>query len=352
MNEFKLETPRDLDHARIVTPQRAGMFVVKYLETHPGLQLTPNHIEFFKALNVGRFWEVLTRIDGSVDELPIERVQRRTWAKDNFTHRETQEILDIAVAQAISVPYSTPFPGTLRGHSILYENIVEKNDSIFKSSVTPVFRKTLNNGRFWEELASLTGYGVPRSSAVVNDVLINHAEDLDLDFMVPQGIEIFKRNHNSRGFNSLRDLSDVAIDRYVKFITKLNFYREQKGLTKDTMVDFVIPYAKVLFDTEGDFHDPRYQINGEGGIAARVGEPLLQEYLTTSDAVKRIVAEKIDLHVRYGNRELALDILELMPEPRDVFNLILNGSYKNDGERKKFIQKCHESGRDISPYLI
>ena len=145
-----------------------------------------------KDILQGRFWGTLSYVDGRKyergDDLATLLAHRETketvaakneatrkWAKERFTDFELETILNITVNQALLRPYTTSWPGTRKGHSALYDELVVKEGSMFREAVTDEFRKRLNNGRFWEDLPDVKlslNYG--HGADVVHDVLENH----------------------------------------------------------------------------------------------------------------------------------------------------------------------------------
>lgn len=191
---------------------------VRHKTTSPG----PRLLSLGQDLLHARFWGVLNGIDGYASPHKLEEsIITRAWAQERFTPHQLEQLLNIAVNQALLKPYKTAWPGTNKGHSILYRELVEKEESRFAQVVTVNFRRRLNNGRFWENIPDLQRYRGESSFSLMNDVLENHFTDLDPQF-VPQGLELMNAAASDIVLSpEIRFLSKTALNRYKTFISSL-----------------------------------------------------------------------------------------------------------------------------------
>jgi hypothetical protein len=199
-------------------------------------------ISLFKDLHDGAFWCVLGEIDGFPKETPVEQEATRAWAKKTFVNFELDELFNLSAATALTMPFGeTGCPGRKRGHSYLYKFIIEKPNSMFRNKFNDEQVKILQNGRFWEQIPEMGRgqYGTP----VVEDVLLNHYEDLSLDF-VPKGIEIFLRNYGISLASWQPDLSPEAFDRFTRFFDSVYIKREELGVEKQILDNI---FEKIIF---------------------------------------------------------------------------------------------------------
>ena len=215
-------------------------------------RLGRKQLNLISEINSSLFWRSLNSIDGpdyrefdrihgqslailTKDDLKKSKLitrRNQTWARKNFCKFRLYDLLNVAVNQAILKPIpmsETCKPGNDHGHTILYEKLVNKKDSMFREALTPEFIKLLNNGRFWE---CLHHYG--RSSYKhLEDVLNNHFEDLDPNFsergiFLIKDMDNFKDNDGSMKYlfssqnNDLIKISkqhaECTFDKYLDFV--------------------------------------------------------------------------------------------------------------------------------------
>lgn len=226
MSRFTIEIPQNKNIAREMVKDRSVRFPWDWMQHDPQRFITQDLGVFFRALQDGGYWEALSYIDGSNNwfqpDLPERRQERRLWAKGYFNDSELNAILDICVDTALTIPIETNSPGTYRGHIILFRELVEKPDSMFREAVTDDVRKRLNNGRFWEAIPDMMlALNMGIGYRVVEDVLINYFEDLDPKF-AREGYSIFRRNRGEKQLFDLKGLSKEAIEKYRYFIDHIN----------------------------------------------------------------------------------------------------------------------------------
>lgn len=335
MNRYTVETsPRPNFPGAIeqTTLGKAAGFHSDYLAAHPEKATDPKIQLLFGDLKAGAFWRVIDAIDGRNKE-PIlgnlvgtdgyydpERTARaQAWSHENFNPQELQTVVDIVVDTALLVPRNTPWPGTYKGHTILFSEFVAKPDSQFKDHVSDDFRRRLNNGRFWENIPDMKsfingGVGIIR----VEDVLANYHTDLNTSFAL-EGLTILKRGEEAYGPNfSLDGLSVKAIDRYASFIFDLSKKREEIGITREHLDILVAAYADIVVSTIGEFGDPRYPLDRNRNFAVRLQDPRMQEYLKGSDLVRDRIAHSLELMSKYGNKGHASQVFDYVPNPKDM----------------------------------
>ena len=263
MSEFKLhlysDDPSIIVESRARTVNDVGRFAFCYLEKKVSEPLDQRILNFLKDIGTGSFWHALYAIDGCNNPLKPdtikEREEKRQWARENFREHELERILNISVNTALLSPFGfSGCPGDYRGHSILYRELVLKEDSMFYGVVDRDFRKRLNNGRFWEELPDMSpslNFGI--SYTRVEDVLMNCYEDLDCVFVVLRGFNIFNRNRAENADFYLRGLSNEAIDKYIEFIRKIEIKCRETGIVNVLIFKALIkPYVGVIQDYEDD----------------------------------------------------------------------------------------------------
>lgn len=331
-----------------------GRFPWEWMRDHPDKQMDGRTMSLFKSLQTGRFWDVLYQLDGcnSWNDCDTKEVseEKRRWAKENFTHWELNKLLELAVGVAIAVPFEIGAPGSKRGHSILYRELVEKEDSIFKGSVNPEFEKRLNNGRFWEELADMVGHSYNFSYNVVEDVLMNHFQDLDLEF-APEGYQIFKRNEGENKSYSVSELSDRALNRYIAFIGKIQEKSGRFGLTPEQMAHLVRPYIQAVIRTKGEdeFGEPRFPEDKPRSFVKRLHEPIAVEYLTHSNMVRTEVAKDLHLMACYGTRDLeyVFKLISNMPRPEDMFDLMIASNHNPKYDLEEIVKQSLKENLDM-----
>ncbi len=309
-------------------------------------------MDLFKDLEDTRFWGVLSRIDGSgnyVNPDPIEkREEKRNWTKENFEHHELNKLLNIVFNQALLMPLKTAWPGNKRGHGILYEELVDKKDSIFYGVVDERLHKLLNNGRFWEELITLspsTNSGM--SYLIVEDVLLNNFNELDIDF-APKGFEIFYRNSGGqeRSFD-INHMSNKSIHNYYLFMNKLNENKKRLRIKGEDMEHLVKPYIEAVIDTDDD-GIPKFK-----DFKNRLINPFILSYILNSEPVKEEIAEQLRLNVEYDsiNIEHVVDVLDILPNRDEIFNKMLKETHNLSQALTYIIKGCEKRGYSFKHIL-
>lgn len=361
MSEFKLELI--VKKIYIGSPKKwvmdeANRFKENYFFNHRG-RLSKSKgenifrlMDLFKDLEDTRFWGVLSRIDGSSNYMnpePIEkREEKRKWARENFEHHELNNLLNIVFNQALLMPLETAWPGTKRGHSILYEELVDKKDSMFYGVVDERLHKLLNNGRFWEELIDLSpGTNSGMSYLIVEDVLLNNFDELDVDF-APKGFEIFYRRSGDqeRSFN-IRHMSNKSIHNYYLFINKLNENKRRLRIKDEDMEHLVKPYIEAVIDTDED-GIPKFK-----DFKNRLINPCILPYILKFEGVKEEIAEQLRLNVEYdsSNIEHVVDVLDILPNRDEIFNKMLREADNPSKALTYVIKGCEKHGYSFKHIL-
>jgi hypothetical protein len=251
MSVFTVESPlaflnSDIEANSDAVSQKLRNFPWLYLKSVPERVIDHELSGFFQDLQRGRFWAVLARIDGSFNYLNPDseekRAEARNWARQHFNDYELQQILNMCIETALRIPFKTSLPGTYKGHSVLFRELVDKPDSMFGDVVTEKFRKLLNNGRLWEEIPDMVSRSLNRgvSFRIVDDVLTNHFADLEAGF-APRGYEMFCRNDGEQDGFCLVGLSSEAKKRYAEFFNQVSKQRDQLGLSKDQIAHLISP---------------------------------------------------------------------------------------------------------------
>lgn len=299
----------------------AHKFKEQYLETHKQKDQCIDLL--LRDLTQGRFWGVLSFLDGTNNPLrpdPIKkREEKREWARKNFDEYEIKTLLDICINYALLVPVNR-WPGNDNGHTILYCEIAEKKDSMFASIVDEKFRKRLNNGRLWEMLPELSislNYGA--AYPVVEDVLKNNFADITPDF-ITKGFEIYARE--KRRQVELARLSDTAIDNYLNFIKMLDSQQDEIRDNQDNLCELVTAYIRGCISSKGELSDDpgalRFEENRETpSFKQRLQEPLIVKYLERYEPVRNEIKKDLK-YLLQTHKRYACEILECIPQSKKI----------------------------------
>lgn len=334
---------------KIPSIQRAEGFRDSYLARNPNKAEDPSLAYFFEDLTKGRFWAVMSRVDGDPDyvyrgsdplswrdpdELERERRDKKNWAINNFTLSELQRIFDIYLEQALNAPEGTPenAPGSFRGQSIVYEQIINKPNSMFLDQITPELKKRLNNGRFWEELPqAIISMNGGASVAVVSDVLENNYEALDVSFAA-EGFKIINRGQNELGESTdLTHLSERGLDNYLDFIRRIDASKDDIGVTRKQVSSLIAPYVEVVLSTHkidneslrfGEVSIDDGLIKPEKDYKERLEDPLVQDYIET-EAVEKILTERLGGIIENNSFE-ASAIFSRLPNAQEIWENIIS----------------------------
>lgn len=340
--------------------ERIEDFRSRYVLAHPGKADDPRVKDLFWDMDRAGFWHVLSKIDGidanpgfgifyDQDLIAANRDTRR-WAVSAFTRIELEEIMGIVVDTALTGAFSDRGqPGFKRGHSILYSDLVVKPESMFSDLVTPEFVRRLNNGRFWEHLATSRGQRQYRQE--VEEVLDDHFSDLDLDFF-DQGYEIFKRNggENPRLAPELTGLSEEAVERYWDFITRVDQYVYERKLDQESrnlpnelgrgaggiffarsprvderVAHLVNPYVRHIYNPDNDGLDGR----NAKELTEKFGDPLVQRYIAGSELIRDSIC--LDLQdLVHKDPKVAARIIKNIPRPREIVARLISAARLTD----------------------
>ncbi len=302
----------------------------------------------FLDLVEGKFWGVLSRLDGTED--------KRFWAKNQFTESELDKLFWLSVNMGIT-PIKDPklagAPGYSRGHAILYQQLVETPGSMFAEKLTPNFRKRLNNGSFWEELPNADKFYKDGryGSRTINDIFENHSEDLDPNF-ARAGYKLFDRNDEVFPGNRFEFgyLSKKAIGGYAEFVTRLDLDRDQSGLESDQIARLVRPLAVDAIETTGEEGwDAKYPLKSRSSYVRRLKSPPIVEYVKSSDLVRSALADRLKLMTLYGNTEHAMAVLKVLPNPNDIFTRMADNNLKPLNELAELMRKFESAGILVTP---
>jgi hypothetical protein len=331
--------PDQIGNSREIIKRELWEFGKRYNSEHPGRKYDPNMVSLFEDLRDGRFWGTLALIDGyaqrtehpsygptnrSFENSTKKRQEARIWARKNFSVAELEKILNIAVNTAFLTPFgASGWPGTTRAHSVLYQELVEKEHSMFFGVVDKPLKRRLNNGRFWEELPDMhPGTNGGLSYEIVGDVLEANFHDLDIDF-AQKGFELmFRRNsmlrsiaYDSRQLFELHGLNNRAIDLYLNFVRRLDKSRQKIGITKKDISYLVAPYVVELLETRGQNESiPRFNGSSED-FKARLEDPMVRSYLNRPGHVRNVMMETIASTLLYGERtDMARDCLNVLTD--------------------------------------
>ena len=318
-----------------------------------------------------RFWGVLGIVDGqrsdivfsSKEQATAENIATRAWAQQQFQRHELEDILNIAVNQALLHPRNTGWPGTRRGHSVLYQELVKKEGSIFSGAVTEEFRKRLQNGRFWESLPDVqVGLNEGHGIYVVREVL-EHPEDLDITFVL-SGLELLKFSLENRSLDNiqLHYVGEKALDNYAAFLLQV----DAQGKTVLADMEMLLrPYVSAVLQWDGDREGPYY--NGKrdsdhvkvGKFQDKLRAPLLQKYLAESPSVQQHMATILSEGIKYKSGgcfnndgqypKFVKEVLEIVPNPKRIMTYLLLNVLSEDAAG--FFAAGKKHGHDLSSFM-
>lgn len=322
-----------------------------------------------------RFWGTLGKVDGFIynfdfisnlgeqEKVKEQAIKTREWAQQNFRPYELDKILNIAVNQALIRPFENARPGTYRAHSILYRELVEKEGSLFAEAVTPDFKKKLNNGRFWEGLPDVRpglngGIGIH----VVYDVLMNHFDDLEVEF-APEGLALMSpeiKNQKSLENISLHTLGEEAMGKYVSFVEKI---AESNVINTEKVEILLQPYLFAVLGWDGEMRTPYYDgqedydnnMEKRGRFQDKLQVPVMQKYLASSEKLRTDVANRLARGVSHTSNEYGeyarfmQEVLGAIPDGKKLMKPILEKIHTEAGLR--FFAKGKEHGYDLFTLL-
>lgn len=357
--------------------QRAIRFVVRMLDKNTcGIGSQPSGMDLEEALLArdilnGRFWGTLDKVDGrkyvlsqypfasveSKEQVAEKNVKARSWANQHFHKFELEEILNIAVNQAVLRPYHTAWPGTRRGHSILYQDLVEKEGSMFSEAVTDQFRKRLNNGRFWEELPYVQ-VGINRGLGirVVRDVLENHYDDLNVGFAASHGLELMRFSADDRKIISLdlKYLGEAALERYAQFLARIDEeWKVQPGIIEELLRPYLSNVLGWDADSEGPYYDGEKDIDEiqRGRFQDKLKVPIVQKYVDQFPEIREHIAKILAEGTTwcsngYGQQSrFVKEVLGQLPNQREVVDLMLK--HLQSDKALRFFQESEKHDQSL-----
>ncbi len=295
---------------------------------------SPENVKNYKFLmqNLAdtRFWGAMSDLDGyvvkpwrsasySVEDrkrIELSRPKSQRWALNEFNNIELEKILNVIVNQAIFSPRETSWPGTKRGHSILYEDIVSQKDSIFHNSITPELETRIINGAFWENLSEANPYWDSGTHSYLIDEILNvHFDKLSTSFakkgfrFLKEPEKDFYRKENQEIPDKLDNiylsyLTEPALDNYARFVENID---DAKALPEDNIVTLLKPYvsAILIFDDFGPYYDGNeveynsidYANPGghkKGLYTDKLQVPVLQKYMKKNSGLQTYFAKELE----------------------------------------------------------
>jgi hypothetical protein len=287
-------------------------------------------------IRTARFWGALTWVDGcSREEYDAEvlaaNAEARSWAKSVLSEQELEDVLNIAVNQALLKPIETPWPGTKSGHLILFDHLMNKPDSLFAGVVDEDFRKRLNNGGFWEAMSHVRSCNLSYVR-VLKEVLNDYFDDLDPGF---PALPILEANYG-------RDVSNIPLQ-YIGSDALKNYARFLFQLNDDALVeDMLVPYLTAAFSWDVELEGPRFN------VVDMLGAGVVTRCLSSSTRLTRHVAglirEMIDWRCDYeGQISGFIDAaLGAVPNP-DAIKEELKPYFETE-EGKHFLERSRKLG--------
>jgi len=333
--------------------------------------ISKRRVDLAHDLLAGRFWGVLHYIDGNLErdslfgnkikEVELRREKARQWAQKEFRPFEIQKILNVIVNQAILRPYRSNLPGTRRGHSTLYEELVMKDDSMFKDAVTEDLHKRLNNGIFWEELMFTDS---PSGVRNLGEVLEDHFDDLDVNF-AQKGVDIINYFLERNNFKiddiriNLHHIGEKALDNYALFLNNLD---ENGGLPKDYSEHMVKAYISEILRWDGDREGPYYDGNDtfdpnevRGDVRDKIKVDIVQKYLKKSKDIRDYVAKDLSETIKYIQNDCNIvsmfvkDVVENCPEPQYMMTETIRNL--TGIEAVKFVEESKKGDCNLSSLI-
>ncbi len=357
----------DDELAEFFSEERININTSDFLRDHLQKVHYQRLASLFRDLEDGRFWGTLRLLDGSVpkeDYLLIGRmgdekaqtdgVLAKRWAKQAFSGDELQELLTVCINQAILIPSNLSAPGIYRGHSILFEEFVEKKNSLFRGIVDLPFLRRLVNGSFWETLPNMNG---PMDGGlhynIVDNILTDYKDFLDIEF-VDQGVRILNRRRDRKPRFDLRGLSLEAVDYYVDFVKEIHGKKEALEISDSDLRSLVRPYVmKVIrYEEDPECYDdvklgPVFSGIKSKGFAERLKEKWLIPYLEYSakeysGSIREELAKDVASYaIGEYSAEHAIQVIHCMPSPEDFLGAVL--LHMNDYSRGKFAEEWGDS---------
>lgn len=361
-------------------------FQEKYLEKHPTKSGDERIKRLFEDMNTAGYWHWLGQIDGydvnphnwsdvySDKKLENNR-EIRGWAVSTFSQEDLRQMLAFGIEMALSGIHSdVGQPGFKHGHTMIYSHLFEKPESMFSDLATKALKKRLNNGRFWENVAEISYIHRTPQLDDLEDVLTNHAEDLDVDFFSHGGYEIFKRNGGEHA-NLVPDLSLLSadnLDAYWEFVKKIdaneldkkekaergrlafgngNFYI--KPSQTDSQVAYLVrPYLNAIHSRS---RQNTFEQHLED-VKARLGDPVLQKYLAKTDLLRKELAKDLLLYVQKKddyehddklNAEYVAELLHFIPRPREMLTRMMNLARRDRSDYRHYQEAQLEGLRKV-----
>jgi hypothetical protein len=283
MRQFDIEVYPRSRVSRDKLIREIGSFTKVYKTNHSPVDTSVETL--VDKLKSGRFEDALSMIDGSNHYLqpePLEkREEKRKWATETFSDFELSWLLNISVNIALIGLYDD-MPE--KNDSILFRELVDKKDSMFYGAVDHRLMPLLNNGRLWESLPGIYPKDEPDCSIlIVEDVLLNHFDDLDVGY-VSKGFSDLRQRGESDVKVKLGMLSDEAVERYAQFLDKVHAeYGSDLHLFQDGVTGYLIrPFIDAVL---GSYFraEKRFGIRTPNDLVKKVIErPFVASYLAES----------------------------------------------------------------------
>jgi len=203
-------------------------------------------------LERGVFWHALANVNGYPDPIIRSlfdrtdrssiRAKNRAWAGANLRHPTLQRILYVSANQANLQPFPAGAPGLVRGHDILYEQLVENPDSIYASAATPDIVNRLQNGRFWEALpGACLSMGSGHDLAIIGEVLEQFYDVLDPSF--EPALRLFRAAQRDIPFQArFRSLGEPAIDLLADFLSRVSLPTDVQEMLGKAYLEAVLAW--------------------------------------------------------------------------------------------------------------
>ena len=288
-----------------------------------------------KDLVDGRFWGTLALLDGrnpaygqcisisGREKMWENGKESRAWAKEKHYSR-LNDILNVIVNQALHPPDKSSWPGAYRGHTILYEELIAKEDSLFKEAVTPEFERRLQNGRFWECLSHAQSGVMGPHYHHLEEVLANHTEALD-----PSGVRLMRRDTT---MITLLPLSDNALLSYADVMAKFDKTLGPK------LEPLMMPYVKAALSWNNEYECPIFDGREKREDSHMTGprmlsytqmleKPIAKKMLSRQrgrELVANTIASLSEMHCEGAQAEFILGIMKCIPKRKDFMRTLIS----------------------------
>lgn len=288
---------------------------------------------FIKKLKINiytnKFWAIWTNIDGSLKDSDEQIFEKQRLALKKLSKTEIQQIMKITMNKAFLGLNDVPEIRNYLGHTIFFNEIYNKENSLFSNLKTEDMRHRLINGMFWENLG-LTyrdqDFENPyNSKKIIDNIMLQNQNDLNLEFSI-RGYNLLEKILKNRRKNrkdkssfpeiDLDELNQTTQERYINFVEELYnnkdlFFEENDiGILMSSYLEEKIKY---LGDYEPEYKNPFDT------------KPFINEIIKSSEIIKRNIGQLLRKEMKQitigGPR---FKIIKELPCNTEIINYALN----------------------------